>query len=521
MIVLKKIIITILALFLLLLLLDAGIDYWISRKLPNILNGKKDAAYSITYKDVDVSVLQGTITATEVVLHTKDNAAAEEKKNGLYAEIKKVKVQGLKLWGLLIDDSIEAENIYITGPKFVVYQKNENALNNAESIRLKIVAPFRKVILVNNIYLEQGDLHILHTSKNTPLLTVANISVELREISITDSILEKKIPFAYKTYAFTCDSLFYRPNAFYHIRTKQIHTTDKGLEVNGFSMLPQYSRKAFTQKIAKEKDLYTLKANAIKIRDMKWGFGATEKFFFHTHSIVVDNAAADIYRGKMPPDDLSKKHLYSKLLREIPFDLKVDTLKVRNSFLEYEEEKSSERGPGVIAFSSFNLTARGITSAFGEKKVPDVKIAIAARFMKVSPIKVQWAFNVLDKSDGFSIKGNITGLPAENMTPFIKPYLNVSAEGSLDQVHFNLFGNDKGIKGDFGIDYDDLKFTVYKKKDPHRKNKLLTSLTRLLVKKDTKEKIKETAVEVERIPEKSFYNLFWRGLEDGLKKILI
>lgn len=88
--------------------------------------------------------------------------------------------------------------------------------------------------------------------------------------------------------------------------------------------------------------------------------------------------------------------------------------------------------------------------------------------MNTSPLTINWKLNVLDPTDGFNIQGKILNFPAEKLTPFIKPYLNVTVKGMLDQVHFNFTGNDKSIKGDFAIDYDDLKLTVYRKKNGKR-----------------------------------------------------
>jgi hypothetical protein len=66
-----------------------------------------------------------------------------------------------------------------------------------------------------------------------------------------------------------------------------------------------------------------------------------------------------------------------------------------------------------------------------------------------------------------------------------------------------------------------LKFAVYQKDAPKKKNKFLTSIGNLFVKNDTKGKIKDTTIAVERIPEKSFFNFLWRSIAEGLKKILI
>ena len=82
-------------------------------------------------------------------------------------------------------------------------------------------------------------------------------------------------------------------------------------------------------------------------------------------------------------------------------------------------------------------------------------------------------FNVLDKMDGFIIKGTILNFPAEQLKPFTKPYMNVDVEGMLDEVYFNFAGNDMKSKGNFAIKYEDLNVTVYKKNSRKEKNKFL------------------------------------------------
>ena len=111
--------------------------------------------------------------------------------------------------------------------------------------------------------------------------------------------------------------------------------------------------------------------------------------------------------------------------------------------------------------------------------------------------------------------------PANQLKPFTKPYMNVAVDGMLNEVYFNFTGNDKTSKGDFAIKYDDIKVTIFRKNKPQKKNKLLTAVGNLFVKNDSDEKLVEAEVELERIPEKSFYNFLWRNIGEGLKKTLL
>lgn len=84
--------------------------------------------------------------------------------------------------------------------------------------------------------------------------------------------------------------------------------------------------------------------------------------------------------------------------------------------------------------------------------------------------------------------------------------MNVDVDGTLNEVYFNFTGNDVRSKGDFAIKYDDIKVTIYKKKQPQEEKQISFCGWEFICEKRFERKIREAEVEVERIPEKSFYN---------------
>jgi len=514
----KIILITLVLLLAVVVLANWGVNVWVNKKVPELLSEKNKTPYYFTYKDLEISIWSGNITATNITVSPKD-AIKDSLKNGIYSKIKNIEVKDFSVWGILFDDKIEAESITINTPEIVLYEKDEK-VDNSEKVRSGVVKPFRQIVSVENIFLKNGNVKILKSKNNKPTLSAANINVSLEGIVVTDAILKRTIPFSFEKYAFSCDSIYYKANPNYHIKAKEIKTENTGLSLKDFAYVPDIGRTAFVKNLAKEKDLYDLKAASVEIKNMDAGY-KDEKIFFNAGSIILDKVTADIYRSKMPEDDLTKKPLYNKLLRDMKFPLKLDTLSIRNSLLVYEEEINFEKGPGVITFNKFNLTATNLQSGFGQKKMDDLKIKINCVFMNSSPMKVDWKLNVLDKSDGFNIKGSILKFDTRKLVSFSKPYMNIKQEGMFDEVYFNIVGNDINSKGDFALKYRDLKVSIYKKKDPEKKNKLVSAVANLLVKNDSDGKTKNTKVEVTRIPEKSFYNFFWLNIMEGLKEILI
>jgi hypothetical protein len=49
----------------------------------------------------------------------------------------------------------------------------------------------------------------------------------------------------------------------------------------------------------------------------------------------------------------------------------------------------------------------------------------------------------------------------------------------------------------------------------------VTSLANLFLKNDTKDKVKNAEIKVTRQKDRSFFNLLWKSIADGLKEILV
>jgi hypothetical protein len=86
---------------------------------------------------------------------------------------------------------------------------------------------------------------------------------------------------------------------------------------------------------------------------------------------------------------------------------------------------------------------------------------------------------------------------------------------------FNFRGNPKGLNGRFNLRHKDLKVAILDKNNNEKKG-FLSAIANLVVKSNSGKLPQDVMVEdVERDPTKSFFNLFWRGIEQGLKKTLI
>lgn len=507
----RKWLLGLLVLALLLALAGVGLNAWVRYQLPRRLAEANDSPYAIAYKDVTISLPGRAVTARGITLGMKD----KRRKDGISATVASIDLTGIKWWSLLFSERIEAESLVVTRPNIIMIR---GAKPTKRPVRDEVVAPFSKIIRVSDIALRQGNFTMV-TPDNAPMLLARNLWLTLDDVVITDQTLEEQVPFAFKGYDWRCDSLYYRAGPHYDLTAGHVHQTHHSLLIKELGYRPRIGKQAF-RTLPAEKDRYDIRVAQLKADSLRWMF-RSQRLYLDAREISLTRANANIFRSKLAPDDLTRKKLYGELLREMAPHVDVDRLTLVQSRIQYEEEKDASDGAGKVWFSDVYLTAHRITGGRGRKDLKTLQIDAQCRLMGTAPTKVKWSIDVANRSDAFSISGRILNFPAKALMSFSKPYMNATFTGELQSVYFNFNGDAQQMSGDFALRYDDLKVALYRKKDKKRKNKLVSALANLLVKNDSDDKLATTEVSVARIPEKSFFNLWWRGLQEGLKEIIL
>ena len=367
---------------------------------------------------------------------------------------------------------------------------------------------------VKNVVVKNSNIEI--NSKNQPL-QFNNFNATLQNIEINEKSVKNKIPFDIGFYSLTTSNFNYRTQ-FYNLSSSLLKLSKNSLQVLNFAMKPTVSRAQFIRMIPTEKDLYDLTVKEINMQG-NWDLFSDNRYV-NSSQVVLNQMDANIFRSKIPKDDLTEKPMYSKLLRSIKFPLFVEDLRIKNSLLVYEEDTKKSDGPGKLVFTDFNLQAKNLNSGKMKGKPTLIPIEISSKLMNASPLKVKWSIDTASLTDAFSISGNVGALAASNINAFTEPYLKIRATGMISDLLFNFKGNKLGLNGTLNMKHQDLKVSILKSSG--EKDGILSAVANLVVKTNSGNYPESVLVEnVERDNTKSFFNLLWRGLEQGLKKTLI
>lgn len=370
-------------------------------------------------------------------------------------------------------------------------------------------------ILVRKVTLKNSNLTY---DKESEPLVFNDLNATINEIEYKSKPDNHGHTLKVKDYFLTTKNFVYKTRL-YNLGVGLLKLNKNKVQINNFTVKPLVSRAQFIKMIPVEQDLYDIKAGQITA-DGNWDLFSQNKFI-NASNVTIQSADANIFRSKIPKDDPKEKPLYSRMLRSIKIPMIINNLDLKNSILVYEEDTPESVGPGKLTFSNFNMNVKNLNSAKTKGKPTKVDIKINCSFMNLAPLSVNWGFDVADQRDIFTISGRTLNLPAQGINPFIRPYLHVTATGTIQEMLFNFTGNPRGLHGRFNLKHKDLKVAILDKNNQEKKG-FLTAIANLVVRSDSGKLPQDVIIEeVERDPTKSFFNLFWRGIEQGLKKTLI
>lgn len=477
---------------------------------------KKEIKESMGHQLSEASVDYGEISVS--VMGNYVRVSRPNWKIGKYSfQTDEILINGLSYYDYFFNKKIVVGEIDISNPE-VTFNKNEG---EEETSNKNNNLHFEKEIAVKKFNITGGFFKLKENDSVPNKFYFSIKELNFLDILVNSKTLKGTLPFEYNRGMIESDSIFYQVNAEHTAILKNLVLKDGDLTVKGIRIIPEYGKTEFDSRISLEKDRFDLELNSVKIKDLEWEF-KNDSLQITSPVSVISGADLKIYRNKLLPDDTSIKPLYSQMIRELGVKIKFDSIFIDNSQVEYEEKVIVSGSPGKVGFYDLRAEVANITNiGMGSKDFPKTKIHAETRFMNEAQLSINWEFDIRNLDDDFEVSGKLGRISAESMNSFLKPTINVEVEGDIESMFFNFQGNQYTAKGDLRLKYNNFKVEVLKK-DGTGKNKLLSGLANLIIKKQTNsKKLEKKGVEAIRERTKSFWNYLWLFIRNGALKSFI
>lgn len=510
----KIILYSIAGLAILLLIVTVTANILLKKKLESLINTGLPDHITSSYEELSIHTLDGSILLKNPTLTilNKENSVKHT-----FIKAENLTISDLSYWDYIFKNKIHVGKITLKNPNIAFYKDKVVAEKNTKDSDPQL----DHSIFVDRLEVTHAKVAIFEKGKDSTRLYTKDLSIAMDRIVVDKKSLQQKIPLKYNNLKIEGDSLFVKTNAYDNFTVKDFSLRDNNIALKQVRFYTKYSKSELSRIIKVERDHYDLAIKSILIQNFDFGYNNENLFFAKSESVSLDTPNLDIYRDKLVADDESIKPLYSRLLRELPFHLTINSMKVNDGFLKYEEKVHEENKGGSIEFKNLEADISNLSNTYKSPEKTDIKIN--ALFMDTAPLSVDWSFEVQNPQDHFVFKANLGKLDAEKMNLFTEPNLNVRLEGEANKTYFTIDGNNHNSTTDLKINYSDFRVTVLQK-GGKKKNKLLSAVVNIFVSKNSEskqEKFKEGIGEATRDKTKSVFNLLWISVKSALQKTIM
>ena len=355
--------IILIVILLLVLIIFLGINGYVEGivkdKVDTQLNKNPKSLYHISYEDLDLNILSGSVSIKNIAIVPSDSAR-ELLDSGLIRNIVHTQVELFKIKRLKIFDFISDKNVDIS--KVIVKNTNIEYLINpdAEKPEKKKKEQSEKIFPNTLNRVSIGDFEIINSTfllsnyqqKDEYLFEIDSLSIFIKDLLMDSNTVVNTIPLNFSDININTKHFALKSMKYYSISTEGIgfNVQDTTLTLNHFKLIPKYSRDEFNQMIQYNDDLFSISTEKVVLNGLS--ISEIEKSeSFNLNSVVVHQPEISIYRDKRLPDAPFKyKSLITSAVKKIPVSVIIDTIQILNGKLLYEEMHDLTDKPGKVFF---------------------------------------------------------------------------------------------------------------------------------------------------------------------------
>src|SRR5690606_8796416 len=320
----KKIGIIVSISILLWILLCVFADKFVKNKVENLLHSELPANLQLTYSDLKISTINGSVT----LINPQIIQTGEFTNNTNFtASLESLKIDDVSYWELLFNDKIYIQNLELDTPT-MVYFKNDTI--DKKAYKKQTTKSIKYALQIEKFSIINGDVTVFDAANDSLLLKSHQVMLTMNDVMTDAKTLEKKLPFSYSDYELKMQELFVKSGDYENFSVSDLHINKQKSVLKSVKLLTKYSKAQLSRRISKERDHFDISIDSMVINKQQFGYKNDTLFYFKTPKISLFQPKLNVYRDKFVADDPTIKHLYSKMLRQLPIALTINNLVLEN-----------------------------------------------------------------------------------------------------------------------------------------------------------------------------------------------
>ncbi|MCB0604547.1 MAG: DUF748 domain-containing protein [Saprospiraceae bacterium] len=485
-----------------------GMVNYIDYTLEKIIVNNAEKGISLSYEDINVGWVFSSVSIYNLKFIGKNSQDSVFRVDVGHARINKLKVMEL-----LISKRLKILNLDFIHVTVSTWAGRHLPQSEEAGIRMNKLFRRLKVdkILFKELvwrYLdENGKLEAL---VETERLSLDGLRLKQRDKGIPTMSLESlrnsdlNLEFPGNKHRYLIGNIVYN-----HI--------DSSLIINNIHIIPLLDKVAFSNYYKSQQDRISGMSREIKFS----GFSILDTMGVHVHSRSMDlTFELEVYRNKRYPFTRKRTVLLpSEMFKRVGFLFDVDSVRLRDGFVAYEELNIKDRNPGRVFFQDIDMDAFHFTN---DSTQADNVFYATGNFMGQGRVKAEITMP-LGYGKDYRIKGACSSFELKEVNSILKStYLVDIKSGILDTMAFDFTYNIRKSQGIVDFKYSDLKVHVYNAKDTDKKSFLKSWAMNQFIRINKIGDANLTGkINFERNPSRSVFYYWSKSLLYGLKDALI
>lgn len=443
-------------------------------------------------------------------------------------DIKNVEISQLNTDAFIVNQQLKAALITCDGGLVTIYRKKKKKLSGEEAIELsnELIdeALIGSIKLSNTkiIVKDPANINEIPFVINDVTFTASKIVSVTNGSTINNLINNAAWELSASGFSFVTKQKLYQFNA----TGLLLNNKTASIKIKQILLKPLFTEAQFVKLSTVQKDRLDCSFNNIYLE------GVNFKKLISTKILEIDNASLQpvlkIFNDRtLPFSTESKIGKYPhQLLVQLAFPFYIKKIIIKNGVIFYKEKAKKSERAGTVNFTNINGVINNVTNIAAKIKVNKImRVNVASLFLDAATIKTTWLLPLSLQDTGFSITGELGSIDATVLNKIIEPLGMASVKkGQINKLLFNLTCNNYKSQGQSTFLYEDLKVELLKMKEDELKKKGMASFLANTLIKNSNPSNNNTYIaniNYERDIYKSFFNLLWKSVFDGVKKTVL
>lgn len=521
----------------LLIFTNVILDDIIGNMLKNKIAKQSNGVYELSFNDLNINLFTGSLSARDVQLKY-DSARFHKMRREVGSSVlfevsvSLLQMEHLDLPDLIFEEKLILTTLVINEPrvKMISHPEMEKAADTASSKGglYSIISPAFKVLAIGKINLIDASLNYkMHKAKVVSSTKVRNISLMVSNFQI-DSMASadtKRLFYSDAIELKVTDYSMKLPDSMNLLKVKEfgISLSEQKIYADSIQLVPRYGKFEFAKMKGHETDYNEITNKRLEFNQVDFE-ALFEKQQFKAAFLEVDGLILYSFRDKRWPFPENRRpYLPQEMLHNAGFYLKIDSVKLKNMHITYEERVEDAEEAGTIRFENLNAVFYNVSNdSILAKEGVSMQIYASAQLMGKALLQANFDMPLASKNNEHTFEGSLAPVPLKIINPMMRPIAFAEIEsGYNNKLTFSAHANNDISEGIMRFAYEDLKINLLKEGEGTKD--IISFFANTIVPADNPgedNSLQVGEMKFERDKRKSIINFWWKTLLTGLKSTL-